>query len=114
MYAGWSGAKVTLNLKANAQRKRLQFISALLPQVLVELMGNPRNSKEFVRVVTEPKSGIREVEEHYFSQLTKSEIRELYEKYRMDHELFGFTPDYYIAMGVDDDEEEESGGGTTE
>ena len=37
--------------------------------------------------------------EHYYSQLTKSEIQALYEKYRADHELFGYTPDYFIAMG---------------
>ena len=40
--------------------------------------------------------------EHYFSQLTKSEIRGLYEKYRVDHELFGYTPDYFIALGKED------------
>ena len=40
--------------------------------------------------------------EHYYSQLTKSEIQELYEKYRADHELFGYTPDYFLAMGKED------------
>ena len=27
----------------------------------------------------------------YFSTLTKSDIQELYDKYRLDHELFGYT-----------------------
>ena len=37
--------------------------------------------------------------EMYYSQITKNEIRKLYEKYRLDHDLFGFTPDYFIKMG---------------
>ena len=37
--------------------------------------------------------------ELYYSQLTKSEIRNLYEKYRIDFDLFGFTPDYFIKFG---------------
>ena len=38
---------------------------------------------------------------HYYSQLTKSTIQALYEKYRADHELFGYTPDYFLALGKD-------------
>ena len=71
-------------------------------QVLLEMMGHPRNSEDFLRAAVEPKSSMPEVEEHYFSMLTKSEIRQLHEKYKIDHELFGFSPDYYIAMGQDD------------
>ena len=37
--------------------------------------------------------------EFYYSQLTKSDIRNLYEKYRLDFNLFGFTPDYFIKFG---------------
>ena len=37
--------------------------------------------------------------EMYYSQLTKKEIRMLYEKYRLDFDLFGFTPDYFIEFG---------------
>ena len=37
--------------------------------------------------------------ELYYSQLPKSDIRKLYEKYRLDFELFGFTPDYFIKFG---------------
>ena len=68
-------------------------------------MDNPANSKEFLNVGYDNKSGLREVEEHYWSQITKAEIRGLYEKYKLDHELFGFTPDYYIAMGKDEEED---------
>jgi hypothetical protein len=32
----------------------------------------------------------------------KSEIYDLYLKYKLDHELFGFTPDEFIAMGRDE------------
>ena len=67
----------------------------------MEVIGSPDSAKSFLATEQEPKSGLREVEEHYFSQLTKTEIRQLYEKYRFDHELFGFTPDYYIALGQD-------------
>ena len=37
--------------------------------------------------------------EMYYSHLTKKEIRMLYEKYRLDFDLFGFTPDYFIEFG---------------
>ena len=37
--------------------------------------------------------------ELYYSQLPKSEIRKLYEKYRLDFDLFGFTPEYFIKFG---------------
>ena len=66
------------------------------------MLGNPENGKKFLETVQEPKSGLKEVEEHYFSQISKSDIRDLYEKYKVDHELFGFSPDYYIALGRDD------------
>jgi hypothetical protein len=39
----------------------------------------------------------------FYSTLTKSEIRGLYEKYRLDFELFGFSPDKYLAFGMDDE-----------
>ena len=40
-----------------------------------------------------------EAKAKYFGQLTKREIVDLYEKYRLDHQLFGYTPDEYIALG---------------
>ena len=39
--------------------------------------------------------------QHYYSQLTKSQIQALYEKYRPDHDLFGYTPEYFLALGKD-------------
>lgn len=40
--------------------------------------------------------------QHYYSQLTKSQIQALYEKYRPDHDLFGYTPEYFLALGKDE------------
>ena len=72
-------------------------------QVMLDLMDQKKEElKGWLNSEIEIKSSIREVEEHYYGQLTKSEIRELYEKYKVDHELFGFSPDYYIALGQDD------------
>lgn len=70
--------------------------------VLAELLGNRNGQLDWTETVWQPKSGIRELEEHYFSQISKNDIRDLYDKYRLDHELFGFAPDYYIALGHDD------------
>ena len=36
-----------------------------------------------------------------FSQLTKQEIYDLYQRYKLDFELYGYSPDEYIAMGMD-------------
>ena len=32
----------------------------------------------------------------YFSTLSRSDIEELYEKYKLDHDLFGFSPKKYL------------------
>ena len=42
-----------------------------------------------------------EVIKHFYSQLTKEEIRGIYEKYRVDFELMGYSPDYFIQFGQD-------------
>ena len=60
----------------------------------------------WLRTKTEPKSAIREVEEHYYGQLSKDEIRQLADKFKQDLELFGFSADYYVALGHDDEEEQ--------
>ena len=39
----------------------------------------------------------------FYSTLTKSEIRALYEKYRLDFELFGYKPDLFISFGMSDE-----------
>jgi hypothetical protein len=41
--------------------------------------------------------------ERFYSTLTKSEIRALYEKYRLDFELFGYKPDLFISFGMRDE-----------
>lgn len=66
-------------------------------------MGRPENGKAWLEVQRENKSGWKEVEEFYFSQLTKSQVMDLYDKYKLDFELFGFTPDYYLAMAKGDE-----------
>ena len=78
----------------------------------MELLGNDPGALKWLAAVAaaaaEPVSGRREVEEHYWSQLSKGEIRRLHDKYKVDHELFGFEPDYYIAMGQEEDTRDES------
>ena len=37
----------------------------------------------------------------YYSQLTKRQVVDLYQMYRLDHELFGYLPDPYIALAKD-------------
>jgi hypothetical protein len=76
--------------------------------VLVELLEQPKNAGKFVGSGDAvAKSGLPEAEQHYWSQITKEDIRALYEKYKVDHDIFGFKPDYYIAFGKEDDSEEQ-------
>jgi hypothetical protein len=37
----------------------------------------------------------------YFGQLTKHQVMEMYEMYRLDHELFGYSPEAIIALAKD-------------
>ena len=69
--------------------------------MLVELLGGDPVAQRWLDGVAAAGavSGGREVEEHYWAQLTREEVRRLHDKYRIDHELFGFEPDYYVAMG---------------
>ena len=55
--------------------------------------------KSFLETVHPVESRDPVMLESYYSQLTKSDIRNLYEKYRLDFDLFGFTPDYFIKFG---------------
>ena len=57
------------------------------------------NIKSFLEAEHEVESQDAATLELYYSQLPKSDIRKLYEKYRLDFELFGFTPDYFIKFG---------------
>ncbi|XP_043284254.1 carbohydrate sulfotransferase 11-like [Venturia canescens] len=44
----------------------------------------------------------KDVIKNYFAQLTKSQIADLYEMFRYDFVLFGYSPDDYLAIGSDD------------
>ena len=75
----------------------------MLADVLMEQEGltNEQNDeiKAFLDKPHEIKSRDPATLQLYYSQLTKAEIRKLYKKYKLDHDLFGFDPDYFIAMG---------------
>lgn len=71
----------------------------LLLQVLVEMMNNSEDGKEWASVKFPSVASEPELIEHLYSQLTKAEIRAIYDKYRADHELFGYTPDYFLQFG---------------
>ncbi|XP_016910677.1 carbohydrate sulfotransferase 11 isoform X1 [Apis cerana] len=44
----------------------------------------------------------KDVIKNYFAQLSKSQIKDLYEMFRYDFVLFGYSPDEYIALGRDE------------
>jgi len=46
-------------------------------------------------------SSSEEVAKKYFSQLTKKEVRQLYEMYKLDHEMFGYSPDVFEHYAKD-------------
>lgn len=84
---------------------KFQLIFRHSMQVLVDILMDQHNLPE------EQKADIKsfldtpdfqinpEMLKSYYSQLPKSDIRKLYEKYRLDFDLFGFTPDYFIKFG---------------
>ena len=39
------------------------------------------------------------IQKEYFSTLPKQEIYNLYLKYQLDHDLFGYKPDLFLEMG---------------
>ncbi|XP_068984681.1 carbohydrate sulfotransferase 11 [Bombus flavifrons] len=45
----------------------------------------------------------KDVIKNYFAQLSKSQIKDLYEMFRYDFVLFDYSPDEYIALGRDED-----------
>jgi len=67
-------------------------------EVLVELLGDRQDGKDWLNikhnhVITD------DIIEHFYSQLTKEEIRGIHTKYRVDFELFGYSPDYFLQFG---------------
>jgi len=67
--------------------------------VLVELLGNNENALKWLNVSRNSVVSSEEVIKHFYSQLTKEEIRGIHEKYRVDFELFGYSPDYFLQFG---------------
>jgi hypothetical protein len=66
------------------------------------MMNNNEDSKDWASVKFPHVASQPELIEHLFTQLTKAEINAVYEKYRPDHELFGFKPDYFLQFGKDE------------
>jgi len=87
----------------------LDNADAEVDTLLKELSIERSELKEENEITTEPLSEyIKKVQGFYnanieknFSQLTKQEIYELYQRYKLDFELYGYSPDEYIAMGMD-------------
>jgi len=67
--------------------------------VLVELFGNDEKALEWLKVKRTSMVSSEEVIKHFYSQLTKEDIRGIHEKYRVDFELFGYSPDYFLQFG---------------
>jgi chondroitin 4-sulfotransferase 11 len=44
----------------------------------------------------------KDVIKHYFTQLSKTQIDELYEMFRYDFVLFDYSPEEYLAFGRDE------------
>ena len=65
-------------------------------------MGNHERALEWLKVKRNSIVSQEEVLKHFYSQLTKEDIRGIYEKYRVDFELFGYTPDYFLQFGQED------------
>ena len=56
--------------------------------------SNPSNSGNFAL-----KTSHRAVE--FYSRLNRSTIEELYSIYKIDHEMFGYDPKYFLELGDD-------------
>jgi len=73
-------------------------------KVLWEAMGSPAHTKDMLDSVSGQgkfKSADKDLLQHYYSQVSKSDIRKLAHKYQTDMELFGYDPEIFIQMGTD-------------
>ncbi|XP_040565778.1 carbohydrate sulfotransferase 10 isoform X2 [Lepeophtheirus salmonis] len=71
----------------------------------IDVMNSNQNIDKILNI-KEDESGNHssselDIIEFYYSQLKKKDIQALYEKYRPDHELFGYKPDYFLRFGKD-------------
>ena len=64
-----------------------------------ETLGSVDASKSMLKATFEMKSSNEELLQHYYSQVSKDDIRKLAHKYQTDMELFGYDPEYFIQMG---------------
>ena len=62
-------------------------------------MGDKEKLKEWLNVERKGIVDNEEIIQHFYSQLKKEEIMGIYYKYRVDFELLGYTPDYFLQFG---------------
>ena len=70
-------------------------------EVLVELLGDSANeeAKKWLKVNHNHVAAKEDVLKHFWSQISKEDIRGIYQKYKVDFEIFGYSPDWYIQLG---------------
>ena len=75
----------------------------VLTDVLMEQHKMPEEQRVALKSFLETEHSVKSRDpamlELYYSQLPKSDIRKIYDKYRIDFDLFGFKPDYFIKFG---------------
>ena len=64
--------------------------------LLLDKLELPRKQFPLTHTQRGGHSSSVDVVKKYYSTLLKNEVRQLYEMYRLDHELFGYTPDLFI------------------
>ena len=64
--------------------------------------GSEADRRKLVEVKFEFESSNELTLEHYYSQVSKADIRKLAHKYKTDMDLFGYDPEFFINMGKDD------------
>ena len=92
----WRACSVCTHLFRPTFILKLETLEEDLASYVVEL-GMTQAHLDIPRL-TENKNGRTEEAQValYYSQLTKEEVWGLYEVYKMDHDLFGYSPDKYV------------------
>ena len=65
-------------------------------------MGGSEADRKLVEGKFEFESSNELTLEHYYSQVSKADIRKLAHKYKTDMDLFGYDPEFFINMGKDE------------
>jgi len=68
-------------------------------EVLVELLGNNEEAKKWLQVNHNHVAAKEDILQHFWSQISKEDIKGVYQKYKVDFEIFGYSPDWYIQLG---------------